>query len=104
MLRLSIDRKKQLCQFLEQALNDVGQQGVGSTRLKVELSSNNSFYILSIEDNRQKTSSICNQNRYRENRAFEKLARELKGRFMHTSLFPNGIGSKYELSWPVEIK
>lgn len=48
---LSIDQKRQLCQFLEEAIGNVGKYAVGATRLQLLGKVSGDMYRLSVEDN-----------------------------------------------------
>jgi CHASE2 domain-containing sensor protein len=49
--QLSLDRKRQLCQFLEEAIGNAGKYAVGATRLQLLGKVNGAMYRLSVEDN-----------------------------------------------------
>lgn len=51
--QLSIDQKRQLCQFLEEAIGNVGKYAVAATRLQLLGKVNEDMYRLSVEDNGQ---------------------------------------------------
>jgi two-component sensor histidine kinase len=48
---LSIDQKRQLCQFLEEAIGNAGKYAVGATRLQLLGKVQGDVYRLSVEDN-----------------------------------------------------
>jgi CHASE2 domain-containing sensor protein len=50
---LSIDQKRQLCQFLEEAIGNAGKYAVGATRLQLLGKVHEDLYRLSVEDNGQ---------------------------------------------------
>ncbi|BAY96310.1 putative sensor with CHASE2 domain protein [Tolypothrix tenuis PCC 7101] len=92
---LSIEQKRGLCRFLEEALCNVGKHAAGVTRLEVNCSSSEGWHTLSIIDDALAISS------YKEGRGtqqFRNLARQLKGKFRRVSLSPRG--TLCELSWP----
>ncbi|OUL21290.1 histidine kinase [Nostoc sp. RF31YmG] len=93
---LSIEHKRGLCRFLEEALCNVGKHATGVTRLEVTCSLFEGWQTLSIVDDALAISL------YREGRGtqqFRNLARQLKGKFRRVSLYPRG--TLCELSWPV---
>jgi CHASE2 domain-containing sensor protein len=49
--KLSIDQKRQLCQFLEEAIGNAGKYAVGATRLQLLGKVSEDTYRLSVEDN-----------------------------------------------------
>jgi CHASE2 domain-containing sensor protein len=49
--KLSIEQKRQLCQFLEESIGNVGKYAVGATRLQLLGKVNEDVYRLSVEDN-----------------------------------------------------
>jgi signal transduction histidine kinase len=49
--KLSIEQKRQLCQFLEEAIGNVGKYAVGATRLQLLGKVSGNVYRLSVEDN-----------------------------------------------------
>jgi len=93
---LSIEQKRGLCRFLEEALCNVGKHATGVTRLEVTCSLFEGWQTLSIVDDALAISS------YKEGRGtqqFRNLARQLKGKFRRVSLSPRG--TLCQLSWPV---
>ncbi|BAY08374.1 sensor histidine kinase [Calothrix sp. NIES-2098] len=93
---LSIEHKRGICRFLEEALCNVGKHATRVTRLEVTCSLSEGWQTLSIADDGLAISS------YREGRGtqqFRNLARQLKGKFRRVSLYPRG--TLCELSWPV---
>ncbi len=81
--QLSIDQKRQLCQFLEESIGNVGKYAVGATKLQLLGKVNGDIYRLSIEDNGQGEIS----NRVGEGtKQARRLATFLGGRFER---FPN---------------
>jgi CHASE2 domain-containing sensor protein len=51
--KLSIEQKRQLCQFLEESIGNVGKYAVGATRLQLLGKVTGDVYRLSVEDNGQ---------------------------------------------------
>ena len=93
---LSIENKRGLCRFLEEALCNVGKHATGITCLQVSYSTSEGRYILSIMDN-----GLGNYSS-REGwgtKQFKNLAQQIKGKFRRVSLYPQG--TLCELSWPL---
>ncbi|KAB8332875.1 CHASE2 domain-containing protein [Scytonema tolypothrichoides VB-61278] len=91
---LSIEQKQGVCRFLEEALCNVGKHAIGLTRLEVIYENDNGWYTLRIKDNGLSMKS------YKEGqgtRQFKYIARQLKGKFTRSPLFPKG--TLCELSW-----
>jgi hypothetical protein len=93
---LSIENKRGICRFLEEALCNVGKHATEITCLQVSYSLSQGRYTLSILDNGLGTYSS------REGwgtKQFKKLAQQIKGKFRRVSLYPQG--TLCELSWPL---
>ena len=76
--KLSINHKRELCQFLEEAIGNVGKYAGSATRLQLLGKVEGNLYRLSIEDNGQsKISSRVGEGTQQAKR----LAASLKGRF-----------------------
>lgn len=93
---LSLEQKRELCQFLEEALCNVGKHSKKLTRLSATGSSNKGWYTLSIKDN---GSSICSSFEGRGTKQCLNLAKKLKGNFKRTCLGEKG--TLCELTWPI---
>lgn len=93
---LSLDQKRELCQFLEEALCNVGKHAKGLTRLSATGFSNEGWYTLSIKDNGAGFDSCCEG---RGTKQCLNIARKLRGKFQRTSLGEKG--TLCELSWPI---
>ncbi|MEG3841078.1 CHASE2 domain-containing protein [Microcoleus sp. herbarium14] len=93
---LSLEQKRELCQFLEEALCNVGKHAKKLTRLSATGSSNKGLYTLSIKDN---GSSICSSFEGRGTKQCLNLAKKLKGKFKRTCLGEKG--TLCELTWPI---
>lgn len=93
---LSIEQKRGLCRFLEEALCNVGKYATGVTRLKVICAQNDGWYTLSITDNGQ---GSCFESEGRGTKQSKDLARQLKGKFLRSPL-PNH-GTLCELTWRI---
>ncbi|QLE56006.1 CHASE2 domain-containing protein [Nostoc sp. TCL26-01] len=93
---LSIEHKRGICRFLEEALCNVGKHATGVTNLKVTCFASEGWYTLSIIDNGLGVTS------YKEGRGtqqFINLAQQLQGKFKRSPLSPHG--TICELSWPI---
>jgi CHASE2 domain-containing sensor protein len=93
---LSIEQKRGLCRFLEEALCNVGKHAIGVTRLQVTCSSFEGWYTLSIVDDGLPSNSYTEG---RGTQQLKNLARQFKGKFRRVSLSPRG--TLCELSWPI---
>jgi CHASE2 domain-containing sensor protein len=93
---LSIEQKRGLCRFLEEALCNVGKHATGVTRLEVSCTQNEGWYTLRIIDD---GSGSISTREGRGTQQFRNLARQLKGKFARSSLSPRG--TLCELSWPI---
>ena len=93
---LSLEQKRELCQFLEEALCNVGKHAKGLTRLSATGSSNEGWYTLKIKDNGVGFHS-CGEGR--GTKQCLNIARKLRGKFQRKSL---GVkGTLCELTWPI---
>jgi CHASE2 domain-containing sensor protein len=95
---LSIEQKRGLCLFLEEALCNVGKHALGTTRLDVACTYQAGWYRIQIIDNGQSVPSsrnleITGQGTHQA----QALAQQLKGQFQRYPNFPDGIVC--ELSW-----
>lgn len=93
---LSLEQKRELCQFLEEALCNAGKHAKGLTRLSATGSSNEGWYTLSIKDNGAGIHSCCEG---RGTKQCLNIARKLRGKFQRTSLAEKG--TLCELTWPI---
>ncbi|MFN6569128.1 CHASE2 domain-containing protein [Dendronalium sp. ChiSLP03b] len=94
---LTIEQKRSLCRFLEEALCNVGKHATGVTRLEVNCSSFEGWYTLSITDDGL---GISSSTEGRGTQQFRNLARQFKGKFRRVSLSPRG--TLCELSWSIK--
>lgn len=94
---LSNEQKRQICQFLEEAICNVGKHASGVKRISAIGSLNNGWYTLSISDNGQK--SNITQTCGRGTKQCQHLAKQLGGTFKREFMTPNG--TRCELSWPL---
>jgi hypothetical protein len=96
---LSIEQKRELCQFLEEALCNVGKHAKGLTRLSATGKQNEGWYTLSIKDNGTGFHSCCEG---RGTKQCLNIARKLKGKFKRTCFGEKG--TLCELTWPIAGK
>jgi hypothetical protein len=92
---LSLDKKRGLCRFLEEALCNVGKHANGITCLQVTYSASKGYYNLRIMDNGVGIQSL------REGwgtKQFKRLATQIKGKFRRVKV---DQGTLCELSWPL---
>jgi CHASE2 domain-containing sensor protein/two-component sensor histidine kinase len=99
---LSIEQRRGLCRFLEEALCNVGKHATGVTRLSVTGTQEKRWYVLRIIDNgaglhAQDRDKTDKRQRIGTQQA-EKLARQLGGRFRRVPCSPRG--TLCELTWP----
>jgi len=93
--RLSIDQKRGLCRFLEEALCNIGKHATGVTRISVTYTQKEGWYILRVTDNGL---GISSSSEGRGTQQSKNLARELKGKFQRSPL--SAQGTLCELTWP----
>jgi CHASE2 domain-containing sensor protein len=93
---LSLEQKRELCQFLEEALCNVGKHAKKLTRLSATGKENKGWYTLSIKDN---GSSICSSYEGRGTKQCLNIAKKLKGKFKRICLGEKG--TLCELTWPI---
>ncbi|BAZ85585.1 sensor histidine kinase [Dolichospermum compactum] len=95
---LSIENKRGLCRFLEEALCNVGKHAIGITCLQVTYSwvEDQGIYTLSIIDDGL---GIYPLKEGWGTKQFKNLAQQIKGKFRRVSLYPQG--TLCELSWPL---
>ncbi|WP_413167916.1 CHASE2 domain-containing protein [Capilliphycus salinus ALCB114379] len=91
---LSIEQKRELCQFLEEGLCNVGKHGKGVTRLTATGKENEGWYTLSIKDNGV---GIRSASEGRGTKHCLNIARKLRGTFRRKSLGKKG--TLCELTW-----
>jgi CHASE2 domain-containing sensor protein len=94
--QLTLEQKRQLCYFLEEALCNVGKHAAGMTRLKVLGRQIDHRYYLTVEDNGSGMNSAQDGQGTKDAR---KLARQLGGTFIREAIAPQG--TRCELTWPV---
>lgn len=93
---LSLEQKQEICQFLEEALCNVGKHAKGLTRLSATGKQNEGWYTLSIKDNGVGFDSCCEG---RGTKQFLNIARKFNGKFSRKSLGQKG--TLCELTWPI---
>ena len=93
---LSLEQKRELCQFLEEALCNVGKHAKGLTRLSATGKQNEVWYTLSIKDN---GAGIFSSSEGRGTKQCINIARKLRGKFQRKSLGEKG--TLCELTWPL---
>ncbi|MEW5861422.1 MAG: CHASE2 domain-containing protein [Cyanobacteriota bacterium] len=93
---LSLEQKRELCQYLEEALCNVGKHAKGLTRLSATGKQKEGWYTLSIKDNGAGIHSCCEG---RGTKQCLNIARKLRGEFQRTSLGEKG--TLCELTWPI---
>lgn len=96
---LTMEEKRGIARFLEEALCNVGKHAIGVSKLQVTFSLLAGCYTLRIIDN---GSGIKLDKQGRGTQQFINLARRLKGKFRRSPLSPQG--TICELSWPVNTK
>ncbi|MGL5794471.1 MAG: CHASE2 domain-containing protein, partial [Waterburya sp.] len=97
--KLTIDQKRHLCRFLEEALCNVGKHAQGLTRLKVICTQAENHNIIRIEDNGVKSlqSTDTSSSKGRGTSQALNLAKQLNGKFKRHHKSPRG--TICELSW-----
>jgi CHASE2 domain-containing sensor protein len=97
--KLTIDQKRHLCRFLEEALCNVGKHAQGLTRLKVICTQTENQNIIRIEDNGRKMSQSPDNSSSKGRGTSQaiNLAKQLNGKFKRHHKSPRG--TICELSW-----
>ncbi|GAA6614318.1 CHASE2 domain-containing protein [Scytonema sp. NUACC26] len=93
---LTIERKRELCQFLEEALCNIGKHAEGVTRLSATGTKQQGWYSLKIKDNGLGIRSNCESKGTRDSKNLAKL---LGGYFNRERMTPKG--TVCELTWPL---
>ncbi|HIK04922.1 MAG TPA: CHASE2 domain-containing protein [Trichormus sp. M33_DOE_039] len=93
---LTIEQKRGICRFLEEALCNVGKHATGATRLQVTCAISDGCYTLSVIDNGLGSNS---GKEGRGTQQFINLAKQLQGKFQRSPLCPHG--TICQLSWPM---
>lgn len=92
---LNIEQKRELCQFLEEALCNVGKHAKYVKRLSAIGKFNEGYYTLSIKDNG--TGITCADENQGTKSAIELSEKLLNGKFSRKSISPQG--TLCELTW-----
>ncbi|MGL6341594.1 MAG: CHASE2 domain-containing protein, partial [Waterburya sp.] len=97
--KLTINQKRHLCRFLEEALCNVGKHAQGLTRLKVICTQANNQNIIRIEDNGKEINQLPDPSvvKGRGTKQALNLAKQLNGKFKRYYKLPRG--TICELSW-----
>ncbi len=101
--RLSLEQKRGICRFLEEALCNAGKYAQGMTRLEVVCKQAGDRNIIRVTDNG--SSDLQHQDKWaiatggRGTEQAKVLARQLSGRFQRFPNTPQGMIC--ELSWPI---
>ena len=95
---LTLEMKRDLCLWLEEALCNVGKHALGTTRIVVTGQHHEGKYILKVQDNGVGLNPGQEQQGTKQGKL---LAQRLGGQFRRESL-PKG-GAICELSWSVEL-
>ena len=93
---LNIKYKREICQFLEESLCNIGKHAKGAKRIQVTGKVHDGWYILSIKDNG------CGINSFTESKVTKRcknLAHRLAGTFKRESIYPRGC--LCEITWPL---
>ena len=93
---LSLDDKRGLCRFLEEALCNVGKHAMGVTRVSATGKYSQGWYTLCVTDNGP---GIHSHVKGQGTKQVLNLKTKLKGKFKRESLSPKG--TICELSWPL---
>ncbi len=97
---LSNEQKRQICQFLEEAICNVGKHASGVKRLSAIGSCRDGRYTLCIQDNGEGGNSIRSSGR--GTKQCQHLAKQLGGTFTREFTLPKG--TRCELSWPIKSR
>ncbi|NET67112.1 MAG: CHASE2 domain-containing protein [Moorea sp. SIO1G6] len=93
---LTIEQNRELCQFLEEALYNVGKHAKGVTRISAIGKLHENRYTLSVKDN---GSGMCSSSENRGTQQAKALAKQLGGTFKREPISPHG--TLCELTWPL---
>lgn len=97
---LSVDQKRNLGRFLEEALLNVQKYAKTTTRLIVDCRQKNGDNIIQITDNGEGLTSVKLNNQGYGTRQAKTLARSLNGYFQRIEITPKGV--RCELRWPTQ--
>ncbi|MGB3651387.1 MAG: CHASE2 domain-containing protein [Rivularia sp. (in: cyanobacteria)] len=96
---LNIEYKRELCQFLEESLCNIGKHAQGAKRIQVTGKNRDGWYTLSIKDNG------CGLNSFNQSKGTKQckdLASKLHGTFKRESISPKGC--LCEISWRLLVR
>ena len=93
---LNIRYKRELCQFIEESLCNVGKHAKGAKRIQVTGKNCDGWYTLSIKDNGL---GISSSSENKGTKQCKNLAYNLSGTFKRESISPKGC--LCEISWPL---
>ncbi|BAZ08377.1 putative sensor with CHASE2 domain protein [Calothrix sp. NIES-4071] len=94
---LNTEQKRELCQFLEEALCNVGKHAIGAKRVQAIGKENQGWYTLSIKDN---GCGIKSNSENKGTKQAQNLARKLGGNFKRERISPRE--TLCELTWPLK--
>lgn len=105
---LSLEQRRSLCRFLEEALCNVGKHAITPTRLQVSCIQSNGLNIICIKDNgkaieakkTKKISDVTNISTGIGTTQAKQLARKLQGHYRRLLYSPDG--TICELTWPTK--
>lgn len=95
----SLETKRGLCRFLEEALCNAGKYAIGMTRLEVTCKTENGKILIRVADNGTGKHLPFNQQGGQGTQQAKKLARQLGGQFHRSPHSPQG--TICELTFPV---
>ena len=96
---LDIEYKRELCQFLEESLCNVGKHAKGAKRIQVTGKNLDGWYTLSIKDN---GCGINSSTESKGTKQCKNLAHKLAGTFKRESISPRGC--LCEITWPLVVR
>jgi CHASE2 domain-containing sensor protein len=102
--KLSIEHKRSLCRFLEEALRNVEKYAEGTTRLDVICTQEHGYNVIRVVDNGLKIDTIANLSSHSGigTRQALSLAKQLGGKFQRFPNTPKGIVC--QLTWSARKK
>jgi CHASE2 domain-containing sensor protein len=102
--KLSIENKRSLCRFLEEALRNVEKYAEGTTRLDVICTQEHGYNVIRVVDNGLKIDTIANLSSHSGigTRQALSLAKQLGGKFQRVPNTPKGIVC--QLTWSARKK
>ncbi len=96
---LNLQQKRELCQFLEESLCNVGKHAHGAKRIQVTGKKQDGWYTLSIKDN---GCGINSSSESKGTKQCQDLAYKLHGTFRRESISPKGC--LCEISWRLIVR